>query len=173
MDQIFIGEGTQKAYFSLSKMNRHGLITGATGTGKTVTLKVLAEELSLRGVPVFLADVKGDLASLSEKGEPTPEVTKRLDAMGLDEAFTAFPVTLFDVFGHDGIPIRAGVSEMGPLLLSRLLELNEVQEGVLNIAFDVADKDGLLLIDTKDLKAILTEISDNAALYKRDYGNIS
>ena len=173
MDQIFLGEGTEKAYFSLSKMNRHGLITGATGTGKTVTVKVLAEELSLRGVPVFVADVKGDLASLSEKGEASPEVEKRLDAMGLDEDFAAFPVTLFDVFGHDGIPIRAGVSEMGPLLLSRLLELNEVQEGVLNIAFDVADKEGLLLIDTKDLKAMLTEISDNSNLYKRDYGNIS
>lgn len=173
MDQILLGEGAQKAYFSLSKMNRHGLITGATGTGKTITLKVLAEELSSRGVPVFLADVKGDLASLSEKGVTTPEVAKRIATLGIDEDFQAFPVTLFDVFGHDGIPIRAGISEMGPLLLSRLLELNEVQEGVLNIAFDVADKEGLLLIDTKDLKSMLTEISDHADLYKRDYGNIT
>ena len=173
-ERIYLGQGEEKAYFELNKMNRHGLIAGATGTGKTITLKVLAEQLSERGVPVFLADVKGDLASLAEAMEEDEGIAKRVQQIGLtDYEPQSFPVTLWDVFGEEGIPVRANVSELGPLLFSRLLELNEVQEGILNIAFDLADKEGLLLIDLNDLRAILNFLQDHASELRRDYGNVS
>lgn len=173
-EKIHIGKGEENAFFSLNKLNRHGLIAGATGTGKTVTLKVLAEQLSKRGIPVFLADVKGDLASLAEIGEENEKISQRLIATDTEEYTPqSFPVTLWDVFGEEGIPIRANISDLGPLLFSRLIELNEVQEGLLNIAFDLADKNGLLLIDIKDLRAILNFMQDNAEELRRDYGNIT
>lgn len=157
-----------------NKLNRHGLIAGATGTGKTISLKVLTEKLSKLGVPVFLADIKGDLATLSKAGNLEGKVLERVNTMQLsDFSNQAFPVRLWDVFQEKGHPIRATISEMGPLLLARLLDLNETQSGILNIAFRVADDKGLLLIDMKDLKALLNELADNAATYTAQYGNIT
>ncbi len=154
--------------------NRHGLIAGATGTGKTVTLQVLAESFSRLGVPVFLADVKGDLSGVSQPGQPKPRIQERLRQLQLDDfAFEGCPVTFWDVFGEQGHPVRATISEMGPLLLARLLQLNETQAGVLNIAFKVADDHGLLLIDLKDLRALLTYVSENAPAFTSRYGNVS
>ncbi len=161
--------------FLLPKMaNRHGLITGATGTGKTVSLKVLAEAFSSIGVPVFLSDIKGDVASISTAGGGNPKIEERIKKLGLkDFKYQSFPTVLWDVFGTQGHPVRATVSEMGPLLLARLLGLNEVQSGVLNIVFKVADDSGMLLIDLKDLRGMLKYIGDNARDYTLDYGNIS
>jgi len=154
--------------------NRHGLIAGATGTGKTVTLQTLAEELSRRGVPVFLADIKGDLSGLSQKGGTNPKIKARVADLHLTEwAPDQCPVTCWDVFGEQGHPIRATISELGPLLLSRLLNLSEVQEGVLNILFRVADEHGLLLLDLKDLRAMLNYLGQNAAAFTTTHGNIS
>jgi hypothetical protein len=154
--------------------NRHGLIAGATGTGKTITLQVLAEAFSTRGVPVFLADVKGDLAGLSQPGGQSPKVQERVRQLRLDDfAPAACPVTFWDVFGASGHPVRATVSEMGPLLLGRLLQLNETQAGVLNLVFRIADVHGLLLLDAKDLRAMLQYVGDNAAEFTTEYGNIS
>lgn len=154
--------------------NRHGLVAGATGTGKTVTLQGLAEGFSRLGVPVFLADVKGDLAGLSQPGTEKPKITERIQQLGLAPfAFEGYPVTFWDVFGQQGHPLRATVSEMGPLLLSRLLNLNEVQSGVLTIAFRVADDQGLLLLDLKDLRALLQFVGDNAAQFQTQYGQVS
>jgi DNA helicase HerA-like ATPase len=154
--------------------NRHGLVAGATGTGKTVTLQVLAEGFSKLGVPVFMADVKGDLTGISQPGTPKPKLTERIAALGLgDFTFAGFPVVLWDVFGAQGHPVRATIAEMGPLLLSRLLNLNDIQTGVLNLTFKIADDNGLLLLDLKDLQAILQHVGENAAEYKTTYGNIS
>ena len=154
--------------------NRHGLITGATGTGKTVSLQVLAEAFSRIGTPVFMADVKGDLAGISQPGSLGAKLAERLRALGLPEpTFGASPVTLWDVFGEQGHPVRATVSDMGPLLLARLLQLNETQAGVLNLVFKIADDNGLLLLDLKDLRAMLREVGDNAAEFTTEYGNVS
>ncbi|HRQ78848.1 MAG TPA: DUF853 family protein [Gemmatimonadaceae bacterium] len=154
--------------------NRHGCITGATGTGKTISLQVLAEHFSRIGVPVFLADVKGDLGGIAQSGAMSPKLQERLTKLGLPEpAFGACPVTFWDVFGKSGHPVRATVSDMGPLLFSRLLNLNDTQEGVLSIAFQVADDNGLLLLDLKDLRAMLQFVGDNAAQIKTQYGNVS
>ena len=159
----------------LPKMaNRHGLIAGATGTGKTVTLQTLAENFSARGVPVFMADVKGDLAGLSQSGGNNPKVLERSKELKIDN-FTgeASPVVFWDVFGEQGHPVRATISETGPLLLGRLLELNDIQEGVLNIVFKIADEYGLLLLDLKDLRSMLQYVADDADQFKTQYGNIS
>ena len=154
--------------------NRHGLITGATGTGKTVTLQVMAEKFSSIGVPVFMADVKGDLVGISQTGAPTERLTKHIAAHGLPEpSFAASPVTLWDVYGEAGHPLRATVSDMGPMLLSRMLSLNETQEGVLNLVFKIADDRGLLLLDAKDLRAMLQHVGDNAKQFTTEYGNVS
>jgi DNA helicase HerA-like ATPase len=161
--------------FLLPEMsNRHGLIAGATGTGKTVSLQVLAESFSAMGVPVFLADVKGDLAGISQPGGQSAKVQERVKELKLTDYTPAgCPATFWDVFGEKGHPVRATISEMGPLLLGRLLQLNDTQEGVLNIVFHVADQDGLLLLDLKDLRAMLQHVGDNAAQYTTQYGNVS
>ncbi len=163
--------------FLLPKMaNRHGLIAGATGTGKTITLKVLAESFSDMGVPVFLADVKGDLSGMVEEGRDSEDMQKRIQKFGLAEAgfeYKKYPATFWDVFGEQGIPLRTTVSEMGPLLLARILGLNDLQRDILTIAFKIADDNELLLIDTKDLKALLNYVSENRNDFAADYGNIS
>jgi DNA helicase HerA-like ATPase len=154
--------------------NRHGLITGATGTGKTVTLQRLAEQFSAIGVPVFMADVKGDLSGLGTVGAKSDKLAARLTQLKVtDWAPTAFPTVYWDVFGASGHPVRATVSDMGPLLLSRLLGLNDVQEGVLQLVFKIADDNGLLLIDLKDLRAMVQNVGDNAKQFTTEYGNIS
>jgi DNA helicase HerA-like ATPase len=163
--------------FLLPRMaNRHGLIAGATGTGKTITLKVLAESFSDMGVPVFLADVKGDLSGMVEEGRDSEDMQKRIQKFGLAEAgfeYKKYPATFWDVFGEQGIPLRTTISEMGPLLLSRILGLNDLQRDILTIAFKIADDNELLLIDTKDLKALLNYVSENRNDFAADYGNIS
>lgn len=171
---IFIGQAEQ-AIGMLPKMaNRHGLIAGATGTGKTITMQGLAEGFSEIGVPVFLADVKGDVSGISQAGKPHPKVAERVEIMALDDfSFTGFPVTFWDVFGELGHPVRTTISEMGPLLLSRLLKLNDVQQGVLDLVFRVADDNGWLLLDLADLRSMLKFVADNAAEYRLIYGNIS
>jgi DNA helicase HerA-like ATPase len=154
--------------------NRHGLITGATGTGKTVTLQTIAEALSDCGVPVFMADVKGDLAGLSQGGAMNPRLQDRVTMLGLENfAFSGYPVTFWDVFGESGHPVRTTISEMGPLLLSRLLNLNETQAGVLTLVFKIADDNGLLLLDFKDLRAMVQHVGDNARQFTTEYGNVS
>jgi hypothetical protein len=153
--------------------NRHGLVTGATGTGKTVTLQSLAEGFSRAGVPVFLADVKGDLSGLAKEGTATPRIAERAQKLGLDLDFAACPVTFWDVRGESGHPARATISDMGPLLLGRMLNLNETQQGVLTMVFKIADDGGLLLLDLKDLRAMLQHVGDNAATFKTTYGNVS
>ncbi len=154
--------------------NRHGLIAGATGTGKTITLQVLAEQLSAIGVPVFMADVKGDLSGLAAAGSLTPKMEARLSALGVSDFTPArCPVAFWDVFGTHGHPVRATLSDMGPLLLSRLLNLNETQSGVLQIVFKVADDNGLLLLDLKDLRAMVQYVGENARSYSNEYGNVS
>jgi DNA helicase HerA-like ATPase len=154
--------------------NRHGLITGATGTGKTVTLQLLAERLSSVGVPVFMADVKGDLSGLAAAGSLTPKLKARLDSLGIEApAPAAFPAVFWDVFGEAGHPVRATVSDMGPLLLGRLLNLNDTQAGVLQLVFRIADDNGLLLLDLKDLRAMVQHVGDNAKQFTTEYGNIS
>jgi DNA helicase HerA-like ATPase len=154
--------------------NRHGLIAGATGTGKTVTLQTLAENFSARGIPVFMADVKGDLAGMSQVGGNNPKVVARAKELGIsDFKGEACPVVFWDVFGENGHPVRATVSEMGPLLLGRLLSLNDTQEGVLNMVFKIADENGLLLLDLKDLRSMVQYVADNAGQFKTQYGNVS
>ncbi len=162
-EKIFIGKGEQPVWLTLGLANRHGLVTGATGTGKTVSLQVMAEGFARAGVPVFAADIKGDLSGISEMGEPKDFIVKRAGDMGLTFQPDRFSAVFWDVFGEQGHPVRATVSEMGPLLLSRMMDLNEVQEGVLNVAFKVADEQGLLLLDMKDLRAILSFIAEHAA----------
>ena len=154
--------------------NRHGCITGATGTGKTVTLQTMAQALSEIGVPVFMADVKGDLSGISKPGAINARIQSRIDQLGLPApVWKGCPVTFWDVFGEKGHPIRATISDMGPLLLSRVLNLNDTQQGVLQLVFKIADDHGLLLLDTKDLRAMLQQVGDNAASFQTEYGNIS
>src|SRR4051812_47014982 len=161
---ITFAKGSDEISLLPGMANRHGLIAGATGTGKTITLQVLAEHFSERGVPVFMADVKGDLAGISQAGGQNPKVQERVQKLGLSDWKAAAYTTVFwDLLGQQGHPVRATVSEMGPLLFSRILNLNDTQEGVLNIVFKVADDNGLLLLDLKDLRAMLEFVSDHAA----------
>lgn len=169
-----IAKSSRELHLLPALANRHGLITGATGTGKTVTLQVMAEALSSIGVPVFMADVKGDLSGLSQPGTISPKLAERITALGLDDfTFDASPVTFWDVFGEQGHPVRATVSEMGPLLLARLLNLNETQTGVLALVFKIADDSGLLLLDLKDLRSMMQFVGENARQFTTEYGNIS
>ncbi|MFN8701126.1 MAG: helicase HerA-like domain-containing protein [Rhodospirillales bacterium] len=171
---LLIGKGEDAALLRLAMANRHGLIAGATGTGKTVTLRVMAELLSETGVPVFMADIKGDLSGIARAGEANEKFAARAAELGAaDFEFASSPVLFWDVFGEAGHPLRATISEMGPLMLARLLDLNEIQTGVLNIVFKVADDEGLLLVDLKDLRALLAHVSQNAADYAAKYGNVS
>ncbi|MBX3522369.1 MAG: DUF853 family protein [Xanthobacteraceae bacterium] len=172
-DKIFVGKATKPQYLSLNLANRHGLVTGATGTGKTVTLQTIAEGFSRAGVPVFAADIKGDLSGVSQEGQGKDWVVKRCKEIDVKYEAEQFPVVFWDLFGEQGHPIRATVSEMGPLLLSRMMNLNDTQEGVLNIAFRVADENGLPILDLKDLRAMLGFIADNAADLTKTYGNVS
>ena len=179
--KIFIGTSfdaggarVKREYLTLRLANRHGLVTGATGTGKTVTLQALAEGFSDAGVSVFAADIKGDLSGISAQGQPKDFLVKRAAEIGLDPYVNnKFPVVFWDLFGEQGHPIRATVSEMGPLLLSRLMNLNDTQEGVLNIVFRVADEEGLLLLDLKDLQALLNYVAESAAALTTKYGNVA
>jgi DNA helicase HerA-like ATPase len=172
--KILIGKSTKPETLDLRLANRHGLITGATGTGKTVSLQVLAEGFSNAGVPVFASDIKGDLSGIAVKGEPAPKLVQRAQEIGLTRYGNAsFPVVFWDIFGEQGHRVRATISEMGPLLLSRLLDLNDTQEGVLNIAFRIADEQGLLLMDLKDLRALLQLVAENAQQLTTTYGNVS
>ena len=170
LHKIWLCQNDKGGIYMYPKMaNRHGLIAGATGTGKTVTLKVLAESFSEMGVPVFLADIKGDVSGMCLPGEDSEGFRKRLrNKLGLETEwkFAGYPVRFWDVYGKGGIPVRATVSEMGPDLLSRLLELNETQSGVMNIVFRVADDQGLLLLDCKDLRSMVQYVGDNAAQFK-------
>ncbi|ABI61767.1 ATPase [Granulibacter bethesdensis CGDNIH1] len=171
---ILVGTGEHEARLLPAFANRHGLIAGATGTGKTITLQVLAESLSAAGVPVLCADVKGDLAGLSQPGAPNPKLEQRASRLGVhDYSYRAAPVVFWDVFGVSGHKVRATVAEMGPILLSRMLELNDTQEGVLSIAFAVADDEGLLLLDYKDLRAVLSHVAERAGELGTEYGNVS
>jgi DNA helicase HerA-like ATPase len=173
-DPLLIGVGSEAVYLLPNMSNRHGLIAGATGTGKTVTLQVMAEQFSRIGVPVFAADIKGDLSGISQPGTPNPKIEDRVKKLKLDNfSFSACPVTFWDVFGEQGHPVRATVSEMGPLLFARLLNLNDTQEGVLQLVFKIADDNGLLLLDLKDLQAMLQHVGDNAKDFQTQYGNIS
>jgi DNA helicase HerA-like ATPase len=173
-DPILVAQSAKPIYLLPKMANRHGLIAGATGTGKTVTLQTLAENFSARGVPVFMADVKGDLAGMSQIGGNNPKVIERAKELKIaDFQGEACPVVFWDVFGEQGHPVRATVSEMGPLLLGRLLELNDTQEGVLNMVFKIADESGLLLLDLKDLRSMLQYVADNADQFKTQYGNVS
>jgi DNA helicase HerA-like ATPase len=173
--KVYIGTGTKPEYLDLGYANRHGIVTGATGTGKTVTLQILAQGFSDAGVPVFCADVKGDLSGIAVAGEPKDFLMKRAAEIGLGDeyVFRAAPTVFWDLFGKDGHPVRATISQMGPLLLSRLLGLNPTQEGVLNIAFRIADEEGLLLLDLKDLRAILTYVSENTEAVSATWGNVA
>jgi len=172
--KIFLGTSVKPEYLDLRLANRHGLITGATGTGKTVTLQVLAEGFSKAGVPVFAADIKGDLSGIAKAGEMKDFIAKRNEAIGLtDYTNQAFPTVFWDVFGRSGHPIRTTVFDMGPLLLSRMLELNEVQEGVLNIAFRVGVDENLPLLDLKDLRALVQNVGDRAKELSTKYGNVA
>src|SRR4051794_5951251 len=170
---IFVGKGEKDAQLALAFANRHGLVTGATGTGKTVTLQVLAEGLSRAGVPVFAADIKGDLSGIAALGEAKDALVKRAKDLGFEYQPDEFSTVFWDVFGAQGHPVRATISEMGPLLLSRMMDLNDTQEGVLNIAFRVADEQGLLLMDLKDLRAILAFVAEQASELTTTYGNVS
>ena len=173
-DSIFIGAGDRPQHLLLKYANRHGLIAGATGTGKTVTLQILAEGFSRAGVPVFLADVKGDLAGLSQPGTPNPKFAERAAKIGLgDLGYAPSPVIFWDLFGEQGHPVRTTISEMGPLLLSRLLDLSEAQEGVLSIVFQIADDEGLLLLDLNDLQSLLAFAAENAKDIGTRYGNVT
>lgn len=174
-NQFLIGaSGEKRVALTLRMANRHGLITGATGTGKTVTLQTLAENFSRNGVPVFMADVKGDLSGMARAGMPSEKIQQRIQLLGLSNyQNAAYPTQLWDVYGKRGLPIRATISNLGPLLLAQLLELNETQVGVLYAAFKIADANGLLLLDMKDLRALLTWIADNAKSLQAQYGNLA
>ncbi|MFY9976068.1 MAG: helicase HerA-like domain-containing protein [Chromatiaceae bacterium] len=176
-ESFLVGLGTEPVSLDLRMANRHGLVAGATGTGKTVTLQRLAEQFSRYGVPVFLADVKGDLSGISQPGGGNKKVSERVETMGLEAAegfsYAANPVMFWDIHGEKGHPVRATVSDLGPMLLARLLGLNEVQEGVLNIVFQLADDNGWLLLDLKDLRALLNHVSEEADALRTRYGNVS
>lgn len=174
-DPILVAKNAKAELVLLPQLaNRHGLITGATGTGKTVTLQTIAQGLSKIGVPVFLADVKGDLTGISQPGQSNDKLKARLQERGLDEPqWDGCPVTLWDVYGERGHPVRATVSDMGPLMLSRMLELNDIQTGVLNLVFKIADDSGLALLDMKDLRAMLQHVGEHSSDYTNKYGNIS
>jgi DNA helicase HerA-like ATPase len=173
-DVLTIAKGENDLVLLPRMANRHGLIAGATGTGKTVTLRVIAEGFSRIGVPVFMADVKGDLSGLARAGAANPKISERLDKLAIDGfQFAAYPVAFWDVFGEQGHPVRTTISDMGPLLMARLLNLNETQSGVLAMVFKIADDNGMLLLDLKDLRAMLQHVGDNAAQFKTQYGNVS
>lgn len=174
-EPIVVAQGANAPVTLLPRYaNRHGCITGATGTGKTVSLQVLAEAFSRMGTPVFVSDIKGDLAGISQAAQASPKLLQRLQRLGISEpVWSASPVEFWDIFGEQGNPLRATISDMGPLLLSRMLELNDTQEGILNIVFRVADEEGLLLLDLKDLRAMLQEVSERASELRTRYGNIS
>ena len=176
-DPLLIAKTADKSLSDITLLanmaNRHGLIAGATGTGKTVSLQVLAEHFSAIGVPVFMADVKGDLTGISQPGKPNAKIDERIKLLKLEYTAKACPVTLWDVFGEQGHPVRATVSEMGPVLLARIFNLNDTQTGVLAIAFKIADDNGLLLLDLKDLHALLSWVGENASQFTTSYGNIS
>ncbi len=172
--KVWLATGEAPVYLEPSMANRHGLIAGATGTGKTVTLKVLAESFSDMGVPVFVADIKGDLSGMCAPGKDNKHILRSIETMGIENfAYTAYPVTFWDVYGEKGLPVRTTISEMGPELLSRLLGLNETKSGILRIVFRIADDKGLLLIDLKDLRSMVQYVGDNAKEFKLSYGNIS
>ena len=174
MDKILIGKGKFENYILLNKVNRHGLISGATGSGKTVTLKVLTEGLSDSGVPSILADVKGDLVNISKPGEMNDKLRSRLNELGLDDFdFKPYPLNIWDVYQEGGIPLRVTISEMGPLMLSNILDHNDTQMGILNIVFKVSDSEGLLLIDLKDLKEVINYVSDNREVVSKNFGNVA
>lgn len=171
---IFVGQADQPVFLLPQMANRHGLVAGATGTGKTVTLQGLAEAFSQIGVPVFAADIKGDLSGISQPGKPHPKISERVTLMQLEDfQFSGFPTTLWDVFGEQGHPVRTTISDMGPLLLSRLMNLNDTQQGVLTLIFKVADDNGWLVLDLKDLRAMLQFVAENASEFQTLYGNIS
>jgi DNA helicase HerA-like ATPase len=171
---IFIGQSTRREELFLAMANRHGLVTGATGTGKTVTLQILAEGFCDVGVPVFAADVKGDLSGIAMPGEPKDALIERAKTMGFDDyGFEAIPTIFWDLFGEQGHPIRTTISDMGPLMLSRLMGLTDAQEGALNIAFKIADKEGLALLDLKDLRALLKDLGDRGKEITTEYGNVA
>ena len=173
-NKIWVGGTANKCFIEPSKANRHGLIAGATGTGKSVTLKVMAESFSDMGVPVFLADVKGDMSGICSKGVSNENMEERIAKFGIENfEYKAYPTTFYDVFGQMGIPMRTTISELGPILLGRMLGLSDVQRAVMSMVFRIADDQGLLLLDLKDLRLLLTYIGDHADEYKLTYGNIS
>ena len=172
--KIWLATGENRVYLEPSMANRHGLIAGATGTGKTVTLKVIAESFSDMGVPVFLADIKGDLSGMCEAGAENKHIRRSIDNMHIENfTYTPYPVRFFDVYGKKGHPVRTTISDMGPELLGRLLALSDVQCGVLRIVFRIADDKGLLLLDLKDLRSMVQHVGDNADEYRLKYGNVS
>ncbi|NMD08986.1 MAG: DUF853 family protein, partial [Phyllobacteriaceae bacterium] len=173
-NSIFLGKSDKREELFLPLANRHGLVTGATGTGKTVTLQIMAEGFCAAGVPVFAADVKGDLSGICMKGEAKDFLIERAKKIGFDDyGFEEMPTIFWDLFGESGHPIRTTVSEMGPLMLSRLMGLTEAQEGALNIAFKIADEEGLAILDLKDLRALLKDLADRGKEITTDYGNIN
>lgn len=171
---LYIAKAERELYLLPRMMNRHGLSAGATGTGKTVTLQTISESLSRAGIPVFCADVKGDVSGVSQPAGANPKVQERVQKLGLaDWKPEASPVTFWDIYGEKGHPVRTTLSEMGPLLLSRLLSLNELQSGVLSIVFKIADDRDLSLLDLKDLRAMVKHVGEHAAEYRTEYGNVS
>jgi uncharacterized protein len=174
MDPLLIAPGKTDLELLPEMVNRHGMIAGATGTGKTVTLQVIAENLSAIGVPVFLSDIKGDLTGISQPGGQSAKVKDRVEQLKLPSyTYAGCPVTLWDVFGEQGHPVRTTIHEMGPLLLARLLQLNDTQSGVLTLAFKIADDNQLLLLDLKDLQEMIKYVGQNASSFTVQYGNIS
>ena len=173
-EKIWLATGSERVYLEPSMANRHGLIAGATGTGKTVTLKVVAESFSEMGVPTFIADIKGDVSGMCREGCENKHIRRSIDTMGIENfTYTPFPVRFFDVYAKQGHPVRTTISDMGPVLLARLLGLNETQTGVLRIVFRIADDKQLLLLDLKDLRSMVQHVGDNANEYKLKYGNVS
>ena len=174
LEGLPIAKGSQVYSLLPCMANRHGLIAGATGTGKTVSLRVVAENFSSIGVPVFMADVKGDLSGMARPGQDNPKINERVQKLGLAGfKFAGYPTVFWDLYGEHGHPVRTTISDMGPLLISRLLNLNDTQGGVLNLVFKIADDNGMLLLDLKDLRAMLQHVGDNAAHFKTQYGNVS
>jgi DNA helicase HerA-like ATPase len=173
VNEILIGKSDQPVWLHARYANRHGMVAGATGTGKTVSLMVMAEGFSKLGVPVFLADVKGDIAGMAQAGAMNKHVQERIDKLGIDWTPAANPVVFWDIYGKLGHPVRTTISEMGPHLLGRMLELNDTQQGVLEVVFKVADEEGLLLLDLKDLRSMLNFAAENAKAISKAYGLIN